>query len=244
MQSFACITTLESGRLDLFPDQLRNVMAMSAGDSIFVASGLLCDPSERPENGEIQRIMGNIGRPGIALLVPPIAPEIQKSNLDNWNLINHAKFDGNLHDCFQDTSLHLSFTGASLTLGIENTGRQDVEVYLLESLVSLHERGTWVADLDILKALESPRLACIDHSCDYERRKIYSKSQHYDQLTSLQSWIEFLERPDVCSIVCMHENWQARLAATAISIAQSHNVMILPCDQITSWTSFYDYRIG
>lgn len=230
MQSFACMIMLESGNLNLSPDQFRNVMAMSAGDSIFVASGLLCDPSERPENGEIQRIMGNIGRPGIALLVPPIAPEIQKPNLDNWNLINHAKFDGNLHDCFQDTSLHLSFTGASLPLGIENTGRQDVEVYLLESLVSLHERGTWVADLDILKALESPGLTRIYTSCDHEPSKIYSKSLHRDQLTSLQSWIEFLERPEFRSIVCMHENWQARLATTAISIAQSHNVIILPCD--------------
>ena len=219
----------ESGSFDLRPDQLHNVMAMSAGDSIFVASGLLCDPTEKSDNQEIQRVMGNIGRPGIALLVPPAAPDIRSSDIGEWNLINHDKFDGNLQDCFQDTSLHLSYTGANLPLSVGNSGRQDAEVYILESLISLHERGKWVADLDILKALESARLSRVqllndqdDHTgCRHE----YENSH---QLTSIRSWTEFLERPERESIVCMHSNWQARLAATTLSIAQSHRAIILP----------------
>lgn len=232
MESFACMIMFESGKFDLPPDQLQNVMAMSAGDSIFVASALLCDPSEEPEFQEIQRVMGNIGRPGIALLVPPGAPEISSPNIGEWNLINHDQFDGNLQDCFQDTSLHLSFTGAELPLSVGNSGKQDIEVYILETIVSVHERGKWVADLDILTALESPSLARIrpfdDHHENAECRG--RGFEHCHPLTSLRSWSEFLDRPEKDGVFCMHNNWQARLAATAIAINQSNTAIILPKD--------------
>jgi len=231
IETFACLVMFESGYHNLDPSQLGNVMAMSACDSIFVAAPLLCDPFEVPESQEIHRIMGNIGRPGIALLVPPAAPRIKAHDINTWNLINDIEFDGQLRDCFQGTSLHLSFTGSSLPLDVGYSGRQDAEVYLLESVVSVHERGEWVADLDILKALGDHQLLIRrdDLHCPYVAEELAAPCEPTkERIVSLQSWTEFLERPPHRSIFQAHNNWQARLAATAVSIAQGHKAILLP----------------
>ncbi|THV44085.1 hypothetical protein BGAL_0739g00020 [Botrytis galanthina] len=142
MEAFAAICMLESGEINLEPKHFSNVMALSTGDSIYVAAALLCDPSETPLSHEIRRIVGNVGRPGIALLIPCSDPKIKRSELNSWNLINNGDFNGELQDSFQDTSLHLSFTGFSLPIDTGVVGGQDSEVILLESVVSLHERET------------------------------------------------------------------------------------------------------
>lgn len=72
--AFACVTIFESGHYNLHPEELADVMAMSTGDSLFVGDALLCDSSPQSCSGVIRRISGNIGRPGIAFLVPPEAP--------------------------------------------------------------------------------------------------------------------------------------------------------------------------
>ena len=175
--------------------------------------------------------MGNIGRPGIALLVPPAAPRIKAHDINTWNLINDIEFDGQLRDCFQGTSLHLSFTGSSLPLDVGYSGRQDTEVYLLESVVSVHERGEWVADLDILKALGKHQLLIRRDGlhCPYAAEELAAPCEPTkDRIVSLQSWTEFLERPQTRSIFQAHNNWQARLAATAVCIAQGHKAILLP----------------
>lgn len=59
--TFACVSMFESGGFDLYADDLNRVMAMSAGDSIFVAAPLLCDPAVRSEPSQLRRIAGNIG---------------------------------------------------------------------------------------------------------------------------------------------------------------------------------------
>lgn len=157
--SFACIASFESGRFNLRPDQLTNVMAMSSGDSIFVADQLLRDPD--PLGGShnpLKRVPGNIGRAGIAFLVPPRDPLVKKFDEKNWQLINHEEFDGKIINSFAGTSLHLRFTKAEFPIDTGFTGAQDVEAFLIEGVVSVHDRGDWIADLDILKALESELL--------------------------------------------------------------------------------------
>ena len=64
-------------------------------------------------------------------------------------------FDGHLQNNFRTTSLHLSFTTAESPLGDNFSGMQDDELYLLETLLSVHEGGDWVADLDILNSFFS-----------------------------------------------------------------------------------------
>ena len=46
-------------------------MVLSSGNSLFVAAQLVSDPSDEVPDRVIKRIVGNIGSPGISLLVPP-----------------------------------------------------------------------------------------------------------------------------------------------------------------------------
>ncbi len=221
-QVFSCIILLESGHLNLEPDKLDNVMAISAGNCIYVAAPLLCDPWEEPQPQEIRRIMGNVGRPGIALLVPPGKPKVRGRELGAWKFVHHREFDGQLEDHFKDTSLHLSFTGFSLPVDTGVYGGQDSELTLIESVVSLHERGKWVADLDILRAMEDSLLVRVDPGCSHDQNCESSR-----ELTSLENWTEFLWRPKSGGIFRARGNWQARLAATTINIAQGYKTVVL-----------------
>ncbi|KAL9603954.1 MAG: hypothetical protein Q9179_002016 [Wetmoreana sp. 5 TL-2023] len=103
-QAFACLAMFESGRYDIDPEQLNGVMAMCSGDSIFFCAALLADPYEPVKSGDIRGLIGNIGRPGIAFLVPPENPLLKEASLDEWPLIEHNDFDGCLLDNFQNTS--------------------------------------------------------------------------------------------------------------------------------------------
>lgn len=181
----------ESGLYDVNPDSLSNVMAVSSGDSIFVAAPLLCDPSEKPLEQEIRRVLGNIGRPGIVLLVPPEAPRIKAPVKKDWKLINLDEYDGGEQDCFSNTSLHLSFTGASFPIDVGSFGGQDTEVYMLETLVSVHEKGRWAADLDVLKAMENKRSLQRYTGCVKGKHVKQAKRNTPFALTSIQSWLNF-----------------------------------------------------
>ena len=107
--TFACVAMFESGGFDLKPDILDRVMAVSAGDSIYVAAPVLCDPAVRTKPHEVRRIVGNVGRPGLAFLIPPSSPRMKQIDLHTYRVINHNPYDGNLEDCFQNTSLHFEF---------------------------------------------------------------------------------------------------------------------------------------
>jgi hypothetical protein len=200
-KKFACIAMLESGTHDLFPEQLSQVMAMAAGNSIYVAESLLQDPtevdrSELPAFRGIRRILGSLDRPGIAMLVPPQAPQIRSVDVRPWKLVQHAAFDGSSKDSFKTSSIHLSFTDFEVPLAI-SPGAYDAEVVLLEALISLHEGRDWVADLDIIGSLDNTRLK-VPIGCDCER---LPESQSLEQLVmnefggslrSIESWDELL----------------------------------------------------
>ena len=219
--AFACIAMHETGFFNLEPRTLTSVMALSTADSLFVAAPLLCDPSENPRGYEVRRIMGNIGRAGVAILVPPVSPRIKTSDIDKWTLINHGEFHGTPRDFFKSTSLHLSFTGSNLPMDVGYSGKWDVEAYVLESLVSVHEGGEWVADLNVLNAFQQrffQRLRPCDHLTNLPSEQ---------SLISIKNWTEFLDRPQRCGVVQAHGNWQARLAAMTISIMQEHSTIVV-----------------
>jgi hypothetical protein len=159
-QALACIAMFDSGTYDLDPEGLSKVFALSSGNSIYVAAPLLCDPHEIPLEREVRRVVGNIGRPGLAFLIPPTEPKIRKPNNESWMHINHAPFDGKLEDCFQQTTIHLGFTAYNLPLRDDSQGDNIIDrpASLVETIISVHDRGQWVADLDIISALEHGRL--------------------------------------------------------------------------------------
>ena len=148
-RTFACIAILEFGVYNINPLTLEHMFAMSSGNSIFVSAALLSDPGEIPEVYEVRRLVG------IAMLIPPQDPRIHKPEIESWHLINHAPFDHQRTDYFQNTSLHLSFTQYTMPFNVGDHGAQDAEAFFFESLISVHDRGKGVADLDILSMFRS-----------------------------------------------------------------------------------------
>lgn len=223
--SFACITMFESGRYNIVPNDLENVMAMSSGDSLFIGDALLEDPFEDAHD-TVQHVAGNIGRAGIAFLVPPVDLMIKKSSMLDWPQLNRSEFDGELKNCFESTSLHLSFTGANSPLNVGFTGAQDSEVYILETLISVHEYGRWIADLNPLMISLSNRLgpgpSCINGT--------YKEGGGpTSQIMCIDNWLELIDAPEeqIC-LVRAHKNWQARLAATSLSLQIGFETLVLP----------------
>jgi len=248
-QAFACVAMFETGTCNLDPLSLTEVFAISSGNSIFVSSTLLVDPYEQPRPADIRRMVGNIGRAGLSLLVPPLRTKIRSTKLENWKEINHSPFDGTAEDCFRNTSIHLSFTEYEMPLATTQTNHHTIDrpINLIESLISVYDRGKWVADLDILKAFSPDRAPPSIHrqTCDCtsilsEERKEQSTQQvrptflevakSFPRLrsTSIDNWEELLDPPTTGTIaIRAHGNWLARLALTAVCVNFEFRIIIL-----------------
>ena len=206
-QKFACIAMFESGVHNLDPKEILPVIAIASGNSIFVAAELLSDPSNFYSDGhEVRRIVGNIGRPGISLLVAPQQDLRIRPLSNNFRVVQHAKHDLKREDNFQGTSLHLSFTDWKLALNTGNRGAIDEGVSLIESVVSVHDQGRWVADLDITTI----DVRIWDHKC------ICSGQGDPQSLTAVDQWEELFDAPDDIGIVRANKNWVARLAVASV----------------------------
>jgi hypothetical protein len=232
----------ESGTCNLDPGTLLEAFAMSSGNSLYVAGALLCDPFEQPKSTELRRVVGNVGRAGITFLICPPEVKIREPDPEKWMAINHDVFDGNLEDHFQQTSIHLSFTEYEIPLITEDNPRHIIDraVLLVETLISVFEGATWVAEVDILKAFRSPvyrtlkDLRCVVHGgFDSSKQPIcYEQAlRQHPKLaaTSVENWDELIEAPCTGIIVVRaYKNWLARLAATAICIKHGFIPVILP----------------
>ena len=223
--SFACIAMLESGNIDLVSAGLQSVMAMSSGDSLYIATPLLYDPACKPDP-RITRLRGNIGRAGIALLIPPNEPKTRDMDPKDWNLINHDEFDGVITDSFQSTSLHMSFTEFILPIDTGLRGLRDAEVYFLETVISVHEKGHWMGDLNILPVFQDPLLRIITNgnfTCKHTRKTDVPSAE---ELISIDSWYEFFDRPEGPVVFRAHGNWMARLAAVSMSVEKKNLTLV------------------
>ena len=216
--TLACIVHFESGILLLEPDELDQTLTIASGNSIFMISAIVFDPFENMAANSVKRIIGNIGRTGICMLVAPFEPQIRPLG-SQYNLVEHAVYDGKRENNFKGTSLHLSFTDWTLPLEVKGTeGRTiDQEVYLVESVISVLGSGKWVADLNILsidfealtRLIPSPH--CSGHP----------NGRHEYDYTSLDDWEELLDGPMSVGFFRAHGNWAARLAAVSI-LSQKH----------------------
>lgn len=232
--AFSCIASLESGSFGIEPSSLEGVMAIAVEGSIYIAAPLLCDPTERPNSYEIRRVRGSIGKHGMALLIPPQNTRV-RDDLDgkNWNLVNHNHFDGKSENSFSSTTMHLWFTDYILPLSVGNHGSRSFEVYFLESVVSVHDKGKWVADLNVLEQLEGRESHLqkwnFPRSCSKELHK-YTGDVPLDShmLTTIDDWNELLDGPDFVGIVRAHGNWLARLATACLSSQLKHHTFVLP----------------
>ncbi|RYN89798.1 hypothetical protein AA0120_g6212 [Alternaria tenuissima] len=159
--TFSCIAMFDTGNLDLDPSLLAQVMALASRNAIYTSSSLLCDPSDDIRGYEIKCLVGNVGRAGIALMIPPTEPRILKDDIGHYKVINHQPYDGQNRNSLGGSSLHLSFTGYEQTVveALSHHGAQMSEVFFLESLISAYDRTKWIADLDVLASFDDGSLA-------------------------------------------------------------------------------------
>lgn len=237
--------------VDLDPEALASVLAISAGNSIYIAMPLTCDPIEQTRENEIKHVTGNIGKPGVCLLVPPPYPKVRKLDNDEWNLVNHSAMTGiaEFGDSFQTTSLHLSLTGYELPAGVHSQGAQDFDAQFVEALVSIFDRDEWVADVDVLKALGSPelirtsQLLCEDDKriTSYGQNHIlcrHNEADHVPQsmkLTSIECWHELLDPAMNPALLRAEANKHARLAAAVLSVQFGHLTVLFKDRSMVCW---------
>lgn len=227
-QIFACIAMFDSGSLNIRPALLEQVMAMSTENSLYVSASLLADPINTYANNTVKRIIGNVGKPGIAMMIPPRIPKMKVLPHDIWHCINHHDFNGMQEDCFQHTTLHLSISEWEMPIDTGIRSNRDSELFFLEAPVALHDRGNWVADLDILGNLSLPSFQT---RCNYKPCRCSDLSYNPSiDFSSIDCWEELLERPLEQGIVRAHKNWQARLAAAALGVQRGHTTVVLPED--------------
>ncbi|KAK6359379.1 hypothetical protein TWF696_000539 [Orbilia brochopaga] len=263
--AFACICIMESGKpeFNMPLSQLSHVMAISAGDSIYVYSPLVSDPYDRSKKHEIVRIVGNVGKPQICLLIAPADLRRRKGYIDSWNVINHFEFDGVMRDCFSGTSLHLEFTGWEQPVDIMSYGARDSELLYVESVISVLDQGDWIADIDILGTSDDQReyLECVHHAangcCDGDgecRADVDDDGEHEGVetavavaesraglLTTVQNWPEFFERPNGSIIFLSQGNWQARLAAASM-VEATKKARVVVCSKKMCKLCVLDYH--
>lgn len=222
-ESFSCIAMFESGHFNINPDNLSEVIALCSEDSIFVSEILLSSPDIDASQLGLRRMVGNIGHAGMVLMVSPLEPRIRQVQHDAA-LVDHLPYDHKSTYSFAGASLHLSFTKWKMPLDWTNTGEIDQEIFLLESVVSVQDNGTWVADIDVLgRERHSPDV--LSFSCECQ----VGEDAGGRDAVSLDSWEELLDHPPCIGIMRARSNWAARLAATSILIQQGrgHTAVIV-----------------
>lgn len=172
------------------------------------------------------RLLGNIGRPGLTLLTSPSDLLIADRDPRTWKLANYAPFDGQIIDYFHRTSLHLTVLDWSLPVSDSNSyGQLTTEIHLAEAVVSVHDRGVWIGDIDLLSSLSSVKR--VQSECSSSHTPIDPRSSE-TYMVSLDSWDEVLDPPTSgISFVRAHCNWVARLALVGM-LNRRKNTAVCP----------------
>lgn len=162
---------------------------------------------------------------------------VRPSNKCDPFSVRHAAFDGRMMDKFPKTQLGLSFTGYSESVRSEDRGACDTTVYVLGAQVLVYDSGSWVGDLDVLAALDSPMLKRPRCHCKQKKAPVGNQqpamsasddgnAQDWSEdssveLASIDRWEELLQSPPSrVGIIRAHGNWLARLAAASLSVGK------------------------
>lgn len=170
----------------------------------------------------------------------------------SWMVDSYRSFDGKPAHSFEATSVHLSFTDYHVQMYDGSRGSHDNQVSFLESVISVRDKGQWVADIDPLPLLTptvafpnadlirsridtgvfrqiEPRREC-QHSRD-------CKPNH--DAVSVDSWEEILDIPNGMFVVRTGGNWVSRLALTMVALQQlrkaSTHFAITVCPTDVCW---------
>ena len=227
----ACICMFESGELNLQPEDLEDVMAVSSSNNLYASEVLFCDPYESPPAHAFRHVIGNVGKPGLVLLLSPRNSILREPDVGSWEMVNHAPFNGRFEDNFASTSLHLCLTGYEQPVNINDHGDRDSVVHFVEAAVSAHERGLWHADLDLLRLSKRNWSRSSAADCPHDEEQAADVSLLAD-FASIDNWYEVLDPPLNPAIVRSQGNWIARLALSAIPSPKKQKMTIIadkPC---------------
>ena len=243
--ALSCVSSFETGNLDIEPGLLQNVLAIASGNSLYALESLFCDPCRPHPFYQIRHVIGNVGKSGVGLLISSEHLESLELDPNKWQLINHATFDGKYENNFHSTSLHLSLTGYEHQINTGRHGGRDREHFFLETVTSAYEGGTKVADLDLLKVSQEVQLPALpdvnilrppllrftpDECVHNESEKL--DSSIFGHLTSLDNWFEVLDPPSNSAIIRARGNWMARLALAAVCIEKSLDLLVFSSEHI------------
>ncbi|OJJ77940.1 hypothetical protein ASPBRDRAFT_50758 [Aspergillus brasiliensis CBS 101740] len=231
------ILQFESGTISLDTANLASVFAISSGNSLFIAEELLHDPTPpgKIASYAVSHVIGNVGKPGIALLVSPPELEMREHSLERWRLVNHHPFDGN--------------PDGDGPVTLDSTSCRTMEAYYLQTTVSVNDGGEWVGDVDILKGLSDVRFSVYpfsERSCDHDPTFRAAAAE----MVSIDCWEEILDPPD--GVLVLHStpvtpdgsgNWQwmVRLAAISMASSKKYRCFCLPLDRNICWTCVVSY---
>jgi hypothetical protein len=149
-------------------------------------------------------------------MVCPQNPRVRRLS-DDFRVVRHAKYDFKREDNFKETTLHLSFIDWKLPLdtGTSSWGNISKDVHYVESVVSVHDRGVWVADIDLLN--DCNKLWRLEScSCKDQEKQASQGTSKSMRLTSIDCWDEPLDAPSGIGVFRVRGNWAARLAAASI----------------------------
>ncbi|KAM5354121.1 hypothetical protein ACJ41O_000771 [Fusarium nematophilum] len=212
---FACVAMFDSGYFDIDPLSLRGVFALSSGDSIYVASRLLDDPAT--EASSRSKSETRLVQPDILASGQPLS------------------FDMQFQDSFTGTTLHLSFTDFEMPLDLGFRGLRDVPASLVESVITLDDKGKQLGDLDIAPVVFGGPYMLLNNKCQHGTEgasSAPSRGSALSRLASIDCWAELLDFPDQKGIFRATGNWQARIAGLAASMQLGKKVLMLaqmPC---------------
>ncbi|BCS21457.1 uncharacterized protein APUU_21889S [Aspergillus puulaauensis] len=239
-QAFALILQFESGTLSAEVNEMDKVMAISSGNSLFIAQRVLSDPIP-PDNMAscaVAHALGNVGKPGIALLFAPEQPLVREHDVERWQIVNHNLFDGSqAGGVFDGSSLHMSFTGWEGPLRVRGPSAfRGMEAYNLETRISMYDRAEWVADLNILESLtSSPNLkvcGVYGRQCDHDPSIAASGAE----LVSIDCWEELLSTADRPMVLRSGSSWMVRLTGVSIAYSRGFKCFLLPAHKEFCWT--------
>ncbi|KAJ3573683.1 hypothetical protein NPX13_g4613 [Xylaria arbuscula] len=220
---FSCVAMMETGTVNIDASNLQEVFALSYGNSIFVSSRLLKDPSIEVPDDALTRMTGNVGRPGLSLLIPPPSGALVRPLSTNYRAVSYEVFDGKRQDNFKGTSLHMYFTSHQFPLDYGTNGIIDHQVFLVETVVSVYDSGKWVGDLNIGRVFQSES----NPGCGVQTKTslgVLRRCQHTKEaveaslvnFSTVDTWEEVLDTPPSVAVIRAYKNWFTRLAAYTI----------------------------